>query len=112
MWKGRVAVFFTILGLKRLLRFEWLAILAASLLLTIISAGVLGSPDWAIRMAVYVSLYSILSFVLLRYGLLATGSAMFFLNSSSKLTLSDGHVLRCCSRLRCSRSGGRWETRR
>ena len=72
MWKGRVAVFFTILGLKRLFRFEWLAILAASLLLTISSAGVLGSPDWAIRMAVYVSLYSILSFVLLRYGLLAT----------------------------------------
>jgi len=48
---------------------------------------VVNSPDWKAAAAIYVVLFAVLIFGLLRFGLVATISAVYFINSFSAITL-------------------------
>jgi serine/threonine-protein kinase len=75
--------FFVIFLLRALLKRELLAAGVAALLFTTTEGGVLNSPNWQIRAAVYALVFGILIFVMLRSGLLTTIAAVFFINSLS-----------------------------
>ncbi len=80
--------FFAIFGLRVLVKKDWLAAIAASLLFTIlVQNDVFGDPHWPQKLAVYSVLYAVLMFVLLRVGLVTTISAMFFLNALNRISL-------------------------
>ncbi len=82
--------FFTIFGLRELLKRDWLAAIAASLLFTtVVQSDVVGNPHWQQRLVVYFLLYVILFAVLLRVGLITTISAMFFLNALNRVCLGS-----------------------
>jgi serine/threonine-protein kinase len=83
---GGLVVFFALFGLRRLLRKDWVAALAAAAGFTLIRGDILNQPA---KVAIYLTLYTILVFVLLRFGLVATVSAMFFLNATNAVTLGS-----------------------
>jgi serine/threonine-protein kinase len=80
-------IFFAICGLRRLVRRDVLAAVLAALLLLLGNGGVFSSPDWKVALAIYLGLYSVLLFVLLRLGLVATMTATFFIDSFNLITL-------------------------
>lgn len=82
--------FFALFGLRVLLKKDWLAAIAASILFTTIAQNdVLNSPDWQKLLATYVVLYTILMFVLVRVGLVTAISATFFLNALNRVSLGS-----------------------
>ena len=80
-------IFFTILGLRFLLRHDALAAIAAALFFTMTQGEVGRSKDWVVVMLLYVVVYSALAFVLLRCGLVATIVAVFFADSGNAVVL-------------------------
>ena len=79
--------FLVICGLRALLRNVLLASVAASVLFTFTEGSVVNSPNWQLRAAIYLVAYSIVVFVLLRFGLVATISVIFFVNGMGALNL-------------------------
>ncbi len=81
--------FFAIFVLRVLLKKDWLAAIAAALLFTATQNDILTDPNWQKQLAVYVTLYAILMFVLVRVGLVTAISAMFFLNALNRVCLGS-----------------------
>jgi hypothetical protein len=79
--------FFTIFGLRRILKRDWLAAIAASVLFTLSQNELFTDAHWERTAATFILLYSILMFVLLRVGLVTLVSALFFLNALNRLCL-------------------------
>jgi serine/threonine protein kinase len=79
--------FFAIFGLRVVLKRDWLAAIAASLLSTASQNDLF--PDWRRMVVIYFVLYAILMFVLLRVGLVTMISALFFLNAMNRLCLGS-----------------------
>jgi serine/threonine-protein kinase len=79
--------FLAIFGLRRLLRNDLLAAVAASLLFTLQEGQVMRAHDWVGIAAFFVFLYACLIFVLLRFGLVATIVAVFFANGVNIIVL-------------------------
>jgi serine/threonine-protein kinase len=80
-------VFFAICGLRMLVKKDVLAAFLAALLLLLSNGGLFSSPDWKVALAIYLGMYFVLVFVLLRFGLVATIAAVFFINSVNSITL-------------------------
>jgi predicted Ser/Thr protein kinase len=80
-------VFFSICGLRAIVRKNIPAAILAALLLSVANSSLLTSPDWKVELAIYVGMYTVLVFVLLRFGLVATIAAVFFLDTTNKITL-------------------------
>jgi hypothetical protein len=80
-------VFFSICGLRRLVRKDVAAAILAALLLLFANGGVFTSPNWKVSAAIYIGMYSVLVFILLRLGLVATIAAAFFIDSINLITL-------------------------
>jgi hypothetical protein len=80
-------VFFSICGLRAVVRKNIPAAILAALLLSVANSSVFTSPDWAVQLAIYVGMYSVLVFVLLRFGLVATIAAVFFIDTTNRVTL-------------------------
>ncbi len=80
-------IFLTIFGLRRMLRSDVLAALAAALLFTLLQGDVSYSQQGLVIMALYILVYGALTFVLLRSGLVATISTLFFANSGNTVIL-------------------------
>ena len=79
--------FFCIFGLRLLLRKDILAAIAAAVLFTLSSDRVIFSPDWQWKAVMFIAIFAILIFVLLRLGLVATTAAVIFSNSFGAITL-------------------------
>ena len=79
-------VFLLIFGLRHLLHREWLAALAAAAIFTLLQEEVSGS-DWWLVALLYGAAITTLIFVLLRVGLVATISAMFFVKAFDGMAL-------------------------
>jgi serine/threonine-protein kinase len=86
LWMG-LTIFMAIFGLRRMLRHDMLAALAASLLFTMTEGDVIRSAQWQLMTLIFVALYMVLIFVLLRLGLVAIISGIFFANSFDGLVL-------------------------
>ena len=80
-------VFFSICGLRLMVKKDIPAAILAALLLLLASGRLFSSPDWKVFLAIYIGMYSVLVFVLLRLGLVATMAAVFFIDSSNLITL-------------------------
>jgi len=80
-------VFFSICGLRRMVRKDVPAAILAALLLVLSSGNVFTSPNWKLDAAISIGVYSVLVFVLLRLGLVATIAAVFFLDSFNLISL-------------------------
>jgi len=79
-------VFFAICGLRRLVRKDIFAAILASVLLMLVS-NAFSSPNWKLTVAVYIGIYAVLVFVLLRLGLVATVAAVFFIDTFNRISL-------------------------
>jgi serine/threonine-protein kinase len=82
-----IVVFLAVFGLRRILRYDWLAVLAASLLFTLNEGGVATSSDWRVATLIFVAVYGALILMLLRWGLVATIMTVFFVNGFNNVTL-------------------------
>ena len=80
-------VFFSICGLRQMVRKDVPAAILAALLLVLSSGSVFTSPNWKLEAAISISVYSVLVFVLLRLGLVATMAAVFFIDSFNLISL-------------------------
>jgi predicted Ser/Thr protein kinase len=80
-------VFFSICGLRRLVRKDVAAAILAALLLVFANGGVFTSSDWRVIAAISIGIYSVLIFVLLRLGLVTTMAAVIFIDSFNLITL-------------------------
>jgi len=81
--------FFAIFGLRVVLKKDWLAAIAASVLFTGVQGGIINDPDWKKQVIIYLVLYGILMLVLLRVGLVTTISTLFFLNAMNRICLGS-----------------------
>lgn len=75
-----LAFFFALFFLRTILKFDWLAAVAASLLGIWIEGGIFASPNWQLRVVMYLIVYFVIFMAMLRFGLLATVSTIFFVN--------------------------------
>src|ERR1017187_2101717 len=80
-------VFFSICGLRQMVRKDVPAAILAALLLVLSSGSVFTSPNWKLEAAISISVYSVLVLVLLRLGLVATMAAVFFIDSFNLISL-------------------------
>jgi predicted Ser/Thr protein kinase len=80
-----LAFFFGLFFLRAVLKYDWLAAAAASLMGIWIESGIFSSPNWQIRAVMYVIVYFVIFMAMLRFGLLATISAIFFVNGISAI---------------------------
>ena len=63
------------------------AAILAAFLLVLANGGVFTAPDWKVALAIYMCMYSMLLFVLLRLGLVASMVAVFFIDSCNQINL-------------------------
>ena len=82
-----ILVFMAVFGLRVLLRKDWLAVIAAAILFTMTEGEVVRSSEWLIITLIYVSVYCVLILLLLRFGLVASITTIFFVNGFSNVTL-------------------------
>jgi predicted Ser/Thr protein kinase len=80
-------IFLAIFGMRRMLRRDWLAVPAASLLFTLMQGGIAGSADWVVLTILYVAVYGTLIILLLRWGLISAIVTIFFVNSFNNIPL-------------------------
>ncbi|HUB83954.1 MAG TPA: serine/threonine-protein kinase [Bryobacteraceae bacterium] len=79
-------VFMTIFAMRQLLRKDWLAAIAAAAFFTLAQGDVQG-PGWPLVAATYLVATSALTYVLLRFGLVATIAAIFFVSGFNAMAL-------------------------
>ena len=82
-----LVVFFSICGLRRLVRKDVPAAILAAALLLLGNGGIFSSNNWKLEAAISISVYSVLVFVLLRLGLVATMAAVFFIDAFNMISL-------------------------
>jgi uncharacterized membrane protein len=80
-------IFFAICGLRAIVRKSIPAAILAALLLSLINSSVFTAPDWKLEIGIYVGVYSVLIFVLLRLGLVVSMAAVFFIDTIGTITL-------------------------
>ena len=80
-------VFLTIFAMRQLLRNEVLAALAAAIIFTLLQGDVTGPEWWIIGLFYGISITALI-FVLLRFGLVATIAAVFFVNGLNAMVLT------------------------
>lgn len=82
-----MVVFFSICGLRLMVKKDVPAAILAALLLMLANGNLFSSPDWKLIAVIDIVMYSVLVFVLLRLGLVATMAAVFFIDSVNMITL-------------------------
>ena len=80
-------IFFAICGLRAIVRKNIPAAVLAALLLSLINSSVFTTPNWKLELGIYVGVYAVLIFVLLRLGLVVSMAAVFFIDTMSTVTL-------------------------
>jgi serine/threonine-protein kinase len=82
-----LAFFFALFCVRTLLKRDWPTALVASLVGIWIEGGLIGSEHWQIMIPVYLAIYFALFLVMLRFGLVATISTLFFVNCLQSIVL-------------------------
>jgi len=80
-------VFFSICGLRRLLRKDVLAAIAAAVLLVLANGEIFTASNWKVSAAIHTVIYAVILFVLLRLGLVATIATLFYIDSMNLIIL-------------------------
>lgn len=79
--------FFAIFGIRRAVRRDAVAAVVAALLFSAMEQQVVNSPNWPLMLAIFVAIFFVLIYILLRVGLVATIVSVFFINSYGAITL-------------------------
>ncbi len=82
-----LVVFFSICGLRHLVRNDVPAAVLAALLLILGNGGIFNSTTWKLEAVIQIGVYALLVFVLLRLGLVTTVSAVFFIDTFNRINL-------------------------
>jgi serine/threonine-protein kinase len=85
--RAGLIVFFVIFCVRFVARKDALAALVAAALISSQESGVVNATNWKAAAAVYVLLFAVLIFALLRFGLVATIAVFYFVNSLPAITL-------------------------
>jgi len=80
-------LFAVICFLRRLVRYDILAALAAGALFAMNESDVAQAANWQLMAAIFVVVFAILAFVLIRFGLVASISAIYFANEFPNIWL-------------------------
>jgi serine/threonine-protein kinase len=80
-----IVVFLAVFGLRVMLRRDYLAVLAASLLFTLMETE--SSDEGWILFAIFIAVYGVLILLLLRFGLVASITTVFVVNSVNTISL-------------------------
>jgi serine/threonine-protein kinase len=80
-------VFFIFFGLRTILRKDWLAALVSAVVFALLQPDLANSIDWQVELVVGIFIFSMLFFVLLRLGMVATLAAFFFVNTLDSVML-------------------------
>ncbi len=78
-------IFFVLCGLKALLRVDWIAALAASLVLTLQEGAVRQSTSLSFDILLYVAIFALVAFMLLRMGMVPSIAAVIFVNAAGRV---------------------------
>jgi predicted Ser/Thr protein kinase len=81
-------VFAMVCFVRLLVRYDLLAALVTAVIFTLSEGDVVQSTNWAVPM-LFIALYGVLAFVLVRIGLVATISAIFFINGFGSIWLGS-----------------------
>ncbi|HYZ86840.1 MAG TPA: serine/threonine-protein kinase, partial [Bryobacteraceae bacterium] len=79
--------FLSLFGARQLLKKDWLAAVLAAVLFTIMNPQVWATQNLAMVVCIYLVVHTVLIFVLLRFGLLCTMAAVFFLNGFGSIVV-------------------------
>jgi serine/threonine-protein kinase len=82
------AIFFVLIGLRALLRYDWLAAVTAAAILTLQESGFRNSPTPYIDFPIYVAIYAVLGFALLRMGMVPAIVAILTINVTGNMPVS------------------------
>jgi serine/threonine-protein kinase len=80
-------VFAVICAIRRLVRYDILAALATAVLFTMTEGEVVRATNVLVMASLFISIYTVLAFVLTRIGLVATIAAVFFINAFNSIWL-------------------------
>jgi hypothetical protein len=81
-------VFAMVCFVRLLVRYDLLAALVTAVIFALSEGDVVKSTNWAVPL-LFIALYGVLAFVLVRIGLVATISAIFFINGFASIWLGD-----------------------
>ena len=81
-------VFAMVCFVRLLVRYDLLAALVTAVIFTLSEGDVVQSTNWAVPV-LFIALYGVLAFVLVRIGLVATISAIFFINGFASIWLGS-----------------------
>ena len=84
-----ISIFFIVIGLRALLRRDWIVAIIGALLFTIINTDALNSTKVLVEVGIYLVVYGLIIFSLLRFGLVVTISMVFFLGIANSITLGS-----------------------
>jgi nicotinamide riboside transporter PnuC len=83
-----MVMFFLLFGLRSFLRKEWLAIIAAAILLTVLRGSALTALHPALDLGIHFGIYVTILLVIVRFGLLTTVFGVFFINCLGRCAYS------------------------
>jgi serine/threonine-protein kinase len=81
--------FFALTGLRQLVKRDWVAAAIAAMFFTLTNSTKFTSANWQVKTAIYLFLFSVLLWVLLRYGLVTIIAACFFIDTFDALGLGS-----------------------
>jgi hypothetical protein len=80
-------IFFLLCGVKAVLRIDWLAAIVASVMLAMQEGTVRESATLGLDMLIYVAIFSMFAFMLLRLGMVSSVAGVVFVNTATRVQL-------------------------
>src|SRR5215472_202173 len=84
-----IVIFFAIFGLRMLLRRDWIAALAGAVIFTSQQSDLVNAVNWQVNVIVYLLVYTIIIFLILRMGLVVTIATVFMINTLGSISLGS-----------------------
>jgi hypothetical protein len=78
-------IYFVLCGLRAVVRLDWLAALVGAVLLSLQEGSVRASANLYLDVPIFVAIFGIFAFMLLRMGLVAAITALFVINLTSSI---------------------------
>jgi len=80
-----LVIFFVLCGFRALVRRDWIAAIVAAALLTLQQGALTDSTTFGMDIALYVFIFAVFAFILLRMGLVPAIAGIVFINMASRI---------------------------
>jgi hypothetical protein len=88
-----IIIFFAIFGLRTLLRRDWIAAIAGAVIFTSQQSDLVNAVNWQVNVIVYLLVYTIIIFLMLKMGLVVTIATVFTINTLNGISLGSDWTL-------------------